>query len=404
MRSRLSGLLDDLATEARRYGDPERAVATARRREAVRRVAVPLAAAALVLAAIAPVVLGRDPGGSPVTPSSPSPNEPAVAGYPARVTLPDPAEPLPESPTGAAAFVYSPCARTCDPYLVLPDGRQYGLVRHRLGPPTYGYTLSPDGVWLGRPSTATDGFTVRNLTTGRTLTIPDTGPGVTAAWAWAPSGRWLLLARHVDGTVDHYLLVDVVAGGGPRRLEPKGALAADTVMGVRDDGDLLVVLSGPDRPGLLPEYGIVDGRTAALIDRFAVTLPPGGGPLVREGERPIAMSLRFGPGGGAILTIGGPSNEPDLPGRPTGYLSFAISEGQRGRVWARTDLPVSAGSSAEPGGVWDVMAYQIGAVMLVHWLPDRTEIVLQNDVDGRRIVATTLPTDSQLVLRGGARY
>ena len=37
-----------------------------------------------------------------------------------------------------------------------------------------------------------------------------TGPGVTSPWVWSPDGSMLLLARHVDGNVDHYLPVNLL--------------------------------------------------------------------------------------------------------------------------------------------------------------------------------------------------
>ncbi len=165
MSAQLRDLLADLASQAPNYADPERALAQARERRNRRRTVAPAVAfIAVVLLVAVPVLYRLDRAAAPVgTDPTPGP----VAGYPALVVPPRPAIPLPLAPLGAAAaFVYAPCFRDCDPYLVLSDGRQYGLKRPQLGPPVHGYTLSPDGVWLGSPNAR--GFQLRNLITGRT--------------------------------------------------------------------------------------------------------------------------------------------------------------------------------------------------------------------------------------------
>jgi hypothetical protein len=119
--------------------------------------------------------------------------------------------------------------------------------------------------------------------------------------------------------------------------------------------------------------------------------------LLRAGETLESGLFRLGPsdGAGLIVIVGPPY------GWPAGYLGLDLSAD--GQVWGRVDLPASAASGAEGDGVWEVSANLAGGVMLVHWAPDRTEIVRLHDVTGERTVVTVLPVDSLIVPRGGAR-
>jgi hypothetical protein len=389
-------LLDDLAADARDYGDPDRAVATARRRVAVRRVAVPLVAAAAVaiLAAVltSPAVRDRFDGGPDIgTTPDPYPQ------YPDRVTVPERADPLPATPlTGNAAFVYAPCPRDCDPYLVMPDGTQYRLPRPDLGTPVYGYSLSPDGRWLGRPTAA--GFELRDLRGGATA-IPDSGPGVTEAWVWAPDSRTVLLARHHDGAVDHYLLVTLNGGQPPQRIAPPSA----TVVAMRNNGDLVCWVQGGGEPGWLPVLGFVPRGQSTVGEELPVRLPPDtSGDLFRDGERFMTDALYLGPTGDAgVLVVNAAVPRSDTYW-PAGVVGLELTGDPY--LTSRIDLPVSTGAGPGDWHVWEVANNPPGGVALLHWEQGRTEIVVLNDVNGERVVATVLPGDSQVRVRGDGRY
>ncbi len=392
MSTQLRGLLADLASQAPNYADPHRALAEARERRNRRRTVAPLVAfIAVALLVAVPVLYRLDRSAAPVgTDATPGP----VEGYPARVVPPRQAVPLPQAPLGsAAAFVYAPCFRDCDPYLVLSDGRQYGLERPHIGPPVYGYTLSPDGVWLGSP--VANGFQLRNLVTGRTHELPDAGPGVTEASAWSPDGTKLLLARHDDPVVDHYVLVDVTDAGPAKARQFSPEQIPGWVRGLRNDGDVVTWASGGAN-GSLPTLAIVDSDTATERARFTLKMPPDA-QLLRPGE-----TLEFGPfflglsDDAGRFVINGPLHD-----RPTGYLGVDLAND--GHVWGRTDLPPSAAHGHDGDGVWSV-AGLVGGVLLIHSAPDQTEIVLMNDINGERTVATTLPADSMLVVRSAPWY
>jgi hypothetical protein len=394
MSAPLRDLLDDLATEARGYGDPDRAVGTARRRVAVRRVAVPLVAAAVValLAAVltSPAMRGRLDSG-PEIGTTPD----AHPQYPDRVTGPENAERLPESPlSGPAAFVYAPCPRECDPYLVMPDGTPYRLPRPDRGPPDYGYSLSPDGRWLGWPTAA--GFQLRDLVGGQAISISDSGPGVTEAWVWAPDSRTVLLARHHDGTVAHYLLWSL-HGGSRTRLAPSPA----TVVAMRNTGDLVAWISRAE-PDRLPVLGLIPHGQSTVAEELPLRFPPdASGDLLRAGET-FTGALYLGPTGDSgvlVVNAAGPQSDNYWP---AGVVGLELADG--GTMTGRTELPVSTGAGSGDWHVWQVANNLAGGVVLLHWEQDRTEIVVLNDVTGERVVATVLPAHSQVRVRGDGRY
>jgi hypothetical protein len=392
MSPRLRDLLDDLATEARVYGEPDLAVTAARRRTAGRRGAAAVAAAVVAITAAVVVALpglAEDPAPRPAPAESQG-----VPGYPTRVTPPASPVPLPDAAIGAAAFVYAPCARDCDPLLVMPDGRQYLLPTPVLGPPLYGITLSPDGAWLGLA--ATDGFALKNLVTGADLFVADTGRGVTAAWVWSPDSRRLLLSRHVDGTVDHYTLVDTSVSSY-RRLSS----TCDSVMAVRNDGRLVCWFP---HIGGLPELGVFDPSTGGLADRFRLRLPPGGENLLREGDDLRDPSFLLGPSddGGITVLYAVPPRADPLTLAPTAYLTISLAD--RGLINGRTTLPESGPDVLSSAGIWFVRGYLVGGLVLEHHDAERSDIVIQNDVTGQRTVATVLPAQSQIMPRGSARY
>jgi hypothetical protein len=395
MSARLRDLLDDLAADARGYGDPDLAVASARRRVAVRRVAVPLVAAAAVaiLAAVlaAPAVRHRVDGGPGIgtTPDT-------EAEYPDRVSVPGRADPLPDAPLADnAAFVYAPCPRDCDPFLVMQDGTQYRLPRPDIGPPVYGYSLSPDGRWLGWPTAA--GYQLRNLR-GDAMAIPDNGPGITEAWVWAPDSQSLLLARHHDGAVDHYTVVRPFESALPLRIAPPPA----TVVAMRNNGDLVGWISGGE-PDQLPVLGLIPRGQSTLVEQLPVRVPPdASGDLMRVGERFQPDALYLGPSGDfgvLVVNAAQPRNDTHWP---AGVVGLELSAGTH--LISRIDLPVSTGAGSGDWHVWEVANTLAGGVVLLHWEQGRAEIVVLNDVTGERVVVTVLPGDSQVRIRGDGRY
>jgi hypothetical protein len=393
MSARLRDLLDDLAADAHGYGDPDAAVATARRRVAVRRAAVPLAAAvvvALVALLASPAVRDRFDSGPDIG-ATPDP----YPDYPDRVTVPERAEPLPEWHLNqAASFIYAPCPRTCDAYLVMPDGTQHRLRRPDIGPPTYGYSLSPDGRWLGRPTAS--GFELRDLVDGRAISISDTGPGVTNAWVWAPDSRSVLLARHQDGAVDHYLLWSLYDQSS-RRVETPPI----EVVAMRNTGDLVGWVSGGG-PDQLPVLGLVPRGQSIVAEQWPVHLPPGAsGDLFRPGER-FSGAVYLDPTGDNAALVVNAAEPRDGTHWPSGVVFVDLSAGARATT--RLDLSVTTGAGAPDWHVWEVANNPGGGLLLLHWQQGRTEVVRLDDVNGSVSVATVLPADAQVSVRGDGRY
>jgi len=370
----LRTLLADAAGGARNYADADAAIASARRSRTRRRlVAVPVAAAAVALGAVAALA----PHGRGPAPASPD--------YPRIVAAPQRPPALPAGRLGPASLVYAPCARDCDPILVLPDGTQYALERPQHGGPTAGYTLSPDGRWLGR-STA-DGVALRNLDTAVERDLPDDGPGVSEVWAWSPDSTRVLLVRHTDGVVAHFEVVDV--GSGDRRRVTGGDL---NPVGVRDAGTVLLW----NRPGAgAPRLTVADVSSGTLVGRQEIT--PDLSSLLRPGETAATDSLRLGPGGAvAMLAVAAPVADDDLR-RPQAVQLLDLTDGH---AVARLDLPAGAGRAGE---LWEPRAMLVGGILLAHHTSGRVDVVRLNDVTGARTVLCTLPGSSQVVLRGGGR-
>jgi hypothetical protein len=384
--TQLRDLLDDLATDARGYSDADLAIATARRRIAIRRVAVPVLAAVLVAALAFAANIVRTDVGPPVG-MSPVPTR--VAGYPARISEPAHPRPLPKAPGGHAAFLWSPCDYSCLPYLVMEDGRQFVLTRAAGGTPTSDYTLSPDGEWLGlRTST---GYEMRRLTDGRVLSIPDSGWGELSPWAWSPNGEWLLLGRNSAGDVDHFVQIKLGDHGSWRRVAPP----ADVVVAMDNDGALIGWVSPGDRPQSLPELTIVRNGESTVARRFTVRLPPNSRDLIRKGEVIDSFRLRLGPDGqSGLLVLEHPTDPFDSWPARTGVLTVDLNLGE---VTGRIDLPVPGGGQSARR--WEVRANLAGGVLLVHWTPGRTELVVLNTVTGQRVVATTFPADADVSAR-----
>jgi hypothetical protein len=362
--------LTDAAEGARDYADPGAALAAARRLQARRRVI----ATSIVAAVATMAALGV--GAAPDRESGP---QPSADGYPSVVTRPAQAEPLPERPVGPASLIYAPCIWQCDPYLVLPDGTQYALPETGVGgEPTAGYSLSPDGRWLGHPTRT--GFRLRDLTTTTSRDIHDDGPGVTEAWAWSPNGGRLLLVRHADGVVHHFRVVDVTTGSAQRH-----AAAGRQPIAVRDDGSVVYWTKVGPTGGTVGIANLTTDVVATVeLDLRAV---------VRQDEAPVPQTLRLGPDGYlAVLTVTLSTPLDDL-GQPSALILVDLGSGSVRRL----DLPL-AGTA-----VLDPRALRSDGVLLVRTTPEQTEVVRLDEVTGRWTVLSRLPRDSQVVLPGTSR-
>jgi hypothetical protein len=381
MSEQIRTLLADLADEAGTYAEPDRAVAADQRRR--RRRAITISAVAALAATIVaglPPALRFDRGIPPAT----------NATYPPSVTPPAPVQKLPSRRIGAASFIYAPCARDCAAYLVMPDGRQYELPTAAWGGPVGGFTLSPDGAWLGMPTA--QGFRLKALVTGTDHTIGGTGPGITEAWAWSADSRWLLLARHTDGSVHEYTRIDLDAGGAFETFD--SAASGQDVVAITNDGDFIRWASG-GLDGKLPVLAVVDPKTHQELRRIAVTVPPNGDGLLKTGETVRAGQIFVGPDGQtALLAV---TKEEPL-GPPVAVLEVLLDDGH---IMTRLDLPPSRPDTG-PIDLWYPHALA-HAVVLVHSLPDRTEIVLLDTIVNARSVVCTLPAYSQVVVRDGHR-
>jgi hypothetical protein len=373
-------LLADLAEAAGRYPDPERAVAAARRYRRRRFVVVSAVVAVLLtVGASVPLLRSRPaPPGPPIEP-----------GYPATVAPPARSEKLPSGAVGPASFVYAPCPRDCAALVVLPDGRQYELPTPDRREPLDGVTLSPNGAWLGWR----DGGQVilRNLVTGNSQSVD----AATDPWYWSPDSGWLLVADQHGINVDDLVLLDLAHGGSQRRVP---ARRCDAIVGVTDDGDILRWVSGGDVAGLLPVLGFCDPATGDVRREVRVTLAPEAGALLNPGETVTARVAYLGPGGETAILFVTDQRRAEYAAA-IALLEVDLGDGH---VMTRLDLPVPEvpdGSS----GLWAPAAYLPGGVVLLHGLPQRTEIALLNPVTGTRTIASVVRPHSWVIPPGKTR-
>jgi hypothetical protein len=385
MTEQLRALLHDAAAAVPDYADADRALRAGRRALRRRAVSTAIAAAVVVVIAVgAASALRSDPRGGtdeagPVAPGG----EPV---YPAVLAPPERAAVLPASRVGSAALVYAPCARDCDPFLVLDSGRQYRLPRLGSGTPTAGYTLSPDGRWLGWPTES--GLRIRDLDGRGTRDIADDGPGRTSAWAWSADSRWILAVRHTDGLAHHATAIDVTTGARHR------ADVSGYPVGVRIDGRL-VAWVGDLASAAEPAAALdtVDLSTGAS-ERTALDL----GPALRTGEIATGEELQPVPGGSLAMLPVQAATPTDILGPASAVLVVDLDTG---RVVRRVDLPPSDRSQNTQH--WEPRSYEAGGITLVHWTLERTEIVQLDPDTGATVVHSTLPRDSQVLLRGTRR-
>ncbi len=376
MTDRLRTLLLDAAEDARNYAEAHSAVASARRSRTLRRLlVVPLAASAVLIAIAVPLLWTDDRGPAPVS-----------SGYPPAVAPAQNTPGLPSGRVGTASFIYAPCVRACDPFLVVTGGVQYTLPRSQRGESTASYTLSPDGRWLGR--CGSQGCQVRDLEHNRSSDLADKGPGTSEIWAWSPDSTWLLLVRHVDGAIDHFETIKLSTG---QRHRISGA--AESPLAVNNDGALLYWKSSPAGTARLTTADVSSG---ALVERAG--LAPQLGSQLRKGESVSTQSLRLVPGDDLVVLTVTAMAQGENVDRPTALLLVNRADG---RVVRRLNMPPSDWTTGT--GIWEPGSAQPEGILLVHAAQHRTEIVRLDYITGGLAVLSTLPRDSQLVLRGASR-
>jgi hypothetical protein len=360
MTTELKQLLAEAADAARDYTDSAAAVQTARRARRRRRtLAVPLLAAVVALVAfvVAPAL------------RTPEATTPAVTATFAA---------LPDGPVGAAAMIYSPCARDCAPMLMLTSGAQYVLPQFPQGP--HPYTLSPDGRWLGFP--VAEGFRLRNLTDGTTRTLDDDGPGASDVWVWSPDSARLLMVRHTDGLVTHFESVVAATGARSRVVTARSPVA------VLDDGTVLYWQGEAGRSPLVFAAIRRGGLQTLTTKTFDVPA------RLRAGESPLHDGLSIGPDDSqAMLTLRGPAAGGADLGAPVAVLVLNLGQG---RVAERVDLPAGA-------DLWVPSRLLSGSVRGVQWAGGRTQVVDLDRALATQMVVATLAGQAEVVLPGDGR-
>ena len=313
----LPDLLDDLAEEARPYGDAAAAVRTAVTARRRRRVAGRLSVAA-VLALVAgsvwgPRLMPADPWHArPAAPGAPSGPD-RIFPYPSRpVPLLEQAQPLPaDQGIGAASLVRVWESSDGDRInIVLPTGRQYQIELPDASPGFTSITLSPNGRFL--LWTSPDGTVLRDLTgTGQSI-LPVRG------WRmWAPDSGALL---GVDA--GNWWMLDPQTGNLRTVPPPDGALLLAGGRWLGGDGPV----------GTEQHEFVVRDSAGAQVGQFIVDPTP----LLADGETVLSTDARPGyvmVGGDelAIMSVG------DRAGG--GVKAFIVFSTRDGAVLRRIDMP-----------------------------------------------------------------
>ncbi len=371
----------DLGEQAPNYADVDAVLdgaRTRRRRRAGGAALVLLVALGGAGTVVATAGSDRDTG-----PSIAAPGE-----IPGRLVPPAAATRLPAAgAVGAGGLVYAACASGCAPLLVLADGRQYALPKAPDGPSTGGYTLSPDGRWLGLPGDG--GLTLRELTGGVRYRFTPAIPGNrVTAWAWAPDGSRLLIGEHRDGTVSRYLLVDMATGQATQPTVPAGV----DVTGVLPSGELVAATpvggGAPATRLTLTMLGSGTPVTVAPAGRLRA-----GEVLALPGNQP---QVRVGTDGLVQVTVVRAGATPDDRGV---HATAVLFVGLDGTVLGRTDLP--ARGTAES---WQVLGAVPGEVLSAHRTPPGELAVTGTRQDGRSRTLTVLPSGASVTVPGAARH
>ncbi|WP_433242630.1 hypothetical protein ACQPYK_38415 [Streptosporangium sp. CA-135522] len=219
-----------LDQDTHNYADAGRALSVLRRRRAGKAALVAGSAAVLVIA-----------GGIGLQQRLSGPPDVATTlASPTHVIKPPATAPrLPSAGSvGPGAMVYTACRSACPTFLVLQNGQQHVLGERTVNPPG-NITLSPDGRWLGQPTTG--GYEVRDLLGGTVHTLqPPAGGREDSAyspWAWSADSRRLILGYHASGDVSAYAELDLGSG---RITKPELSMGQEPV-GVLPSGELLLL-------------------------------------------------------------------------------------------------------------------------------------------------------------------
>lgn len=352
----------ELDAEARNYADPDRAVATARRRRRTRFLAV---------AVVAPLVAGTLGVGVtlwPVARSGPPPivgaertisvTEPGVIQPPAR------SQPLPAGAVGHAALAYAPCLSGCDALVAFTDGRQFVVPPDPDGVFAGSLTLSPDGAWIGYPVAGE--YLVRDLTGKRVHRLGGSSPGRrigAASWS-ADSGKLLVFDEPRMGGDAVYTMLDVGTGAVTKPPVPTGS----RVVGVLPDG--AVLHRPPTQTGRAVTLSSTDGRT------FPIDL----GNRLTAGESVQAVQLARD-GREVYVVVGTPHPEvPTAGGAPTAVVPVALT----GKTLARYELP-RTGDAAD---LWEPLGVGVDGFVFGHRVQSgettRTTLVTVSEAGSRQ--------------------
>ncbi|MEU7980864.1 hypothetical protein AB0B63_20305 [Micromonospora sp. NPDC049081] len=307
----------ELGTEARSYADPDRALAAARRRRRTRLTASAVVAPLIAGSLVASMTL--QPAADPEVP----PTAIVAVSSPGLLQAPGTTPPLPTDAVRPAVLAYAPCAHGCNALAVLTDGRQFEVPPDPDGVFTGALSLSPDGTWLGYPSSGE--YLIRNLTSTqvRRLAPPSEGRRIGAvAWS-ADSSKLLLFNEPRLGGDATYTMLDVATGKVTTPRVPAG----DRAVGILPGG---AVLHRPGTP---------TGQTLALSATDGRAFPIDLGDRLRGGETVLAVQVA--PDGTRVYVTVGTL----VPG---GLSTAVIAATLTGEVRPRQDL-------AGPVGFWELV-------------------------------------------------
>jgi hypothetical protein len=263
----LKDLLDDVAEQAKPYDLTDRALAVARRRRRLARVA-PVALAAAIAIGVAMVWLPlhrSDTGGDGAA---------TVSWLPDRITVPKNAPPLPtDHGVAPASVVYLTGDKTV---LVTEDGRQYQLPREWTGCVR---GVSPDGRWLAIDYPG-DKVLLRDLSGTGQLEIAVGDAGVATQGSWSADGRWFALwtAEMAKNAGDPDSDPRIITVDLDRRQQQTASISGNVNMkGVLDSGD--VVLADRISPDQVTtpkpiQISFFDRQTRQVRDRYQIDPTP----------------------------------------------------------------------------------------------------------------------------------